>query len=77
MTSSMPEELAQALADDLTALATFDELPVFHRRQHIDWVTSCRTEATRKARAADVVRMLRSYAHGRRQEMKRRSRDRP
>ena len=62
----LPEELADALKADALALETFDELPDFHRRQHTEFVASCRTPQKRRERAADVVNMLRNYAHGRR-----------
>ena len=72
MTRTIPIELAEGLERDHKARAVFDALPASHRN-HIAWLTSCRTSATRQARAADIVRMLKGYHDARRRELKRRA----
>ena len=70
--TDLPEELAAALKADAMALAAFDALPDVHRRQHVEFVGNCRTPQARRDRAADVIIMLRTYARGRRLELKQR-----
>jgi uncharacterized protein YdeI (YjbR/CyaY-like superfamily) len=46
----IPRELANALARDKTAKATFDALSYSNQRRHADGITGAKTDETRQRR---------------------------
>jgi len=56
----LPEELVATLAQDDAARATFDALAFTHRREYATWVGEAKRQATRDARAAKALQMLRA-----------------
>jgi hypothetical protein len=55
----LPAELAEALAADARALATFDALSYTHRKEYADWIEEAKREETRRRRIEKAVVMLR------------------
>lgn len=56
----LPQELVAALGQDDGARATFDALAFTHRREYAAWVGDAKRQATRDARAAKALQMLRA-----------------
>jgi len=56
----IPDELAEALAQDERAQMNFDKLAVSYRRQFIYWVGSAKRDETRRKRVAEAIRMIRA-----------------
>ena len=54
-TSSLPEDLRQALEAHPEALAGFDQLPASQKKQTLYWLASAKTEATRLRRIQHIV----------------------
>ena len=55
----LPPELEAALAADAELRAAFDALAFTHRREYAEWVAEAKRQATRDARAAKALQMLR------------------
>jgi Bacteriocin-protection, YdeI or OmpD-Associated/Domain of unknown function (DUF1905) len=55
----VPIDLAEALASDGAALATFDGLSYTHRKEYVEWVEEAKREETRRRRVEKAVAMLR------------------
>ena len=51
----VPDDLTALLADDPSALATFDKLSPIHMREYVDWIVEAKTQATRSKRLAKAV----------------------
>ncbi len=64
--AEIPTELRDALADDETAAAAFDQLAPSHRREHAQHVAEAKRPETRLRRAAGIVEQLRASPEGRR-----------
>ena len=56
----VPPELADALAEDGAAKATYDALSYTHRREYAEWIAEAKREDTRERRAAKAIEMLRA-----------------
>jgi len=56
----VPADLAEALAGDDAARATFDGLSFTHRKEWVRWVEEARKPETRAARLARTVESLRA-----------------
>ena len=54
----VPKELADALANNKRAKASFDNGSPSHRREYVDWITEAKTEPTRDKRIATAVEWL-------------------
>lgn len=61
--STLPEDLAQALEQNPQAQANFANYPASHKKQILYWLSSARTEKTRHKRLREIVEMA---AHNRR-----------
>jgi hypothetical protein len=57
-TIEVPDDLAQALAAEPAAQATFDGLSFSNKRYHVDQITGAKTAATRERRIAKSVETL-------------------
>ena len=68
----IPQELATLLQADPKAATIFDALPDYRKAAHLTWISQCRTDETRTARAADIIRILHSEELARRSDHKRR-----
>ena len=55
----VPTDLAEALAADAGALATFDGLSYTHRKEYVGWIEEAKREETRRNRIEKAVVMLR------------------
>jgi hypothetical protein len=55
----VPTDLAEALAADAGALATFDGLSYTHRKEYVGWIEEAKREATRRNRIEKAVVLLR------------------
>jgi len=55
----VPAELAEALAGDAKASATFEGFPPGQRREYCEWIAEAKRPETRLKRAADAVEWLR------------------
>jgi hypothetical protein len=53
-------DLAAALAPEPAASAFFDALPTFYRKNYMRWVDSAKRPATRAARVAELVKLLKA-----------------
>ena len=51
----MPPDLAEALAGDSAAAATFDRLSFSHRREYVQWITEAKRPETRARRVAGTL----------------------
>ncbi len=51
----VPEDLLAALVNNSEALAIFEKSPYSHKKEYVDWITSAKTEATRKRRIEAAV----------------------
>ena len=56
-TSILPDELMKALQEQAQGLAGFESLPASRKQMLIFWVSSAKTEKTRKKRIQAVVKM--------------------
>jgi hypothetical protein len=56
--SSIPDDLAQALAANPEAQLAFDSLSYSHKKQYIDWIESAKKESTRQDRVTKALQML-------------------
>lgn len=56
---SIPAEFAAALAREPALPAAFDALAFTHRREYAEWVAQAKRQATRDARAAKTLQLLR------------------
>lgn len=56
----VPEALANALADDPAARATFDALSFTHRKEYARWVAEAKRAETRDRRVAKTLEELRT-----------------
>jgi len=56
---TVPPDLAEALAGDATAQATFDSLPYSHKQRHVLAIDDAKTPETRARRIDKAVAMLR------------------
>ena len=54
----MPKALADALARNPKARATFDAFSPSHRKEYIEWVAEAKTDATREKRLATTIEWL-------------------
>jgi len=54
-TSSLPENLEQALAGNASAQKNFDRLPPSQKKQYLYWIASAKTEKTRQRRIQKIV----------------------
>jgi hypothetical protein len=59
----VPEELAAALAGDGEARAAFEAMAPSHRKEFVRWIGEAKRDATRAARVARTVEMLRAGQH--------------
>lgn len=57
--AEVPPELAEALADDDAAAATFDAFPPSCRREYCEWIADAKRPETRAKRAAEAVGWMR------------------
>ncbi len=57
--AEVPEALAEALARDEAASATFDGFPPSARRDYCDWIAEAKRPETRDKRVADAVAWMR------------------
>ena len=55
---NLPEDLAQALAENKEALVFFEKLSFTNRREYVHWVTSAKREETRQKRVLETVAKL-------------------
>ena len=55
----VPPELAEALAGDAAASATFDGFPPSCRREYSEWIVEAKRPETKARRVADAIGMLR------------------
>jgi hypothetical protein len=55
---SVPPDLAEALAGDAAAAATFDRLSFSHRREYVQWITEAKRPETRARRVAGTLDRL-------------------
>src|SRR5260221_12283268 len=56
----VPEALAEALATDPQAKATFDAMAFTHRKEYARWVAEAKREETRQRRVQQALEMIRS-----------------
>ena len=54
-TSSLPDDLRQALESNPNAQASFEQLPASQKKQYLYWLASAKTEATRQKRLRQIV----------------------
>jgi len=57
--AAVPPELAEALADDDAAAATFNGFPPSCRREYCEWIGDAKRPETRAKRVAEAIGMLR------------------
>ncbi len=57
--AAVPPELAEALADDDAAAATFNGFPPSCRREYCEWIGEAKRPETRAKRVAEAIGMLR------------------
>ena len=55
----VPETLAEALATDPKAKATFDAMAFTHRKEYARWVAEAKREETRQRRVQQALEMIR------------------
>ena len=55
---SVPPDLAEALAGDAAAAATFDRLSFSHRREYVQWITEAKRPETRARRVEGTLDRL-------------------
>jgi Bacteriocin-protection, YdeI or OmpD-Associated/Domain of unknown function (DUF1905) len=58
-TVTVPEDLAQALAEDSELRAYFDGLSYTHRKEYVSWITEAKRTETRRRRITKALEMLR------------------
>lgn len=56
--STLPQDLAGALADNPQAQILFEALPASKKKQYIHWIDSARREETRHKRVQQTIRMV-------------------
>lgn len=56
----VPDDLANALAEDGAATAAFDRLSFSHRREYVEWITSAKRDDTRARRITKTLERLRA-----------------
>ncbi|MEW5872968.1 MAG: YdeI/OmpD-associated family protein [Chloroflexota bacterium] len=56
-TSSLPEDLSQALDSNPPARVNFEKFPDSQKKQFLYWISSARTDKTRQKRIQDTVEM--------------------
>jgi uncharacterized protein YdeI (YjbR/CyaY-like superfamily) len=56
-TTNIPDDLRQALKASPQARHNFDRLAPSHKRQYIYWITSAKTDTTRRRRIQETVRL--------------------
>lgn len=54
----VPEDLAQALAQDPDAAAIFQRLSFSHQKEYVTWIESAKQETTRRDRVAKMIEKL-------------------
>jgi len=57
-TSDLPEDLAQALADEPEARAFLEGLSAFYRNTYLTWITGAKQAETRAAHVEQTVKLL-------------------
>lgn len=57
--AAVPRDLADALATDAAARATFDGFSATNRREYVEWIEDAKSEATRARRLATTLEWLR------------------
>ncbi len=57
-TTNIPDDLRQALTANSQARRNFERLAPSHKRQYIYWITSARTDKTRRRRIQETVRLV-------------------
>ena len=55
----VPKALADALAEDAQAIASFEYLSYTHRKEYARWIGEARSEETRQRRVAQALERLR------------------
>jgi hypothetical protein len=56
---TLPEALANALAEDSEARVAFDRLAYTHRKEYTRWIDEAKRDETRQRRVAQALEMLR------------------
>ena len=54
----IPEDLAEALEEDLQAKAFFEALAYTHRREYVEWIVEAKRAETRQRRVREALEML-------------------
>jgi uncharacterized protein YdeI (YjbR/CyaY-like superfamily) len=57
-TTTIPDDLAQALKANVQARRNFVRLAPSHKRQYLYWITSAKTDRTRQRRIQETVRLV-------------------
>ncbi|MCC6615235.1 MAG: DUF1905 domain-containing protein [Anaerolineae bacterium] len=57
---NMAQDITAALASEPQALAFFESLPTFYRKNYIRWIESAKRPETRAARIAETVSLLKA-----------------
>lgn len=58
LTTNVASDIAEALAGEPRAAAFFDDLPTFYRNNYARWIDDAKRPATRAARIAEMVALL-------------------
>jgi Bacteriocin-protection, YdeI or OmpD-Associated/Domain of unknown function (DUF1905) len=56
----VPQDLAQALAEDSAASQEFERLSYTHRKEYVQWVVEAKKPGTRQRRVERTIEMLRA-----------------
>jgi uncharacterized protein YdeI (YjbR/CyaY-like superfamily) len=65
--AAVPDDLAQALASNAAARASFEAFPPGARREYVEWIAEARREDTRRRRLLQAVEWM---AQGKRRNWK-------
>lgn len=57
-TSRLPEDLREALSQNLEALVNFEKLPTSQKKQYLYWIASAKREQTRQKRIQKIIEMV-------------------
>ncbi len=57
----IPQDIRQALADDPSVLAKFEQLPGSHRREYLDWIAASVNARQRSERIQRLLLMMGLY----------------
>ncbi len=63
--AEVPADMAEALAGDDVARASFEDMPPSHRREWVRWITEAKKPETRARRVARTMESLRQGRRGR------------